>query len=117
MLNRSLKLPLYLHPLIGLLLLPSVAQGAGPTVTTLRNACSGAFPAVETLEQLSCVRYIDTVQDVGVLDGSLCGPMTGSTEVAAVGLWLYLGQFHGDELAEPHVLNFLRDGAYCAPLR
>jgi hypothetical protein len=39
-----------------------------------------------------------------------CAPRNCTTaEAATVGLWLYLGQFPGDELAEPYVLNLLRD--------
>ena len=104
----------YLLPLLGLLLLPLQAQGAEPTVTALREACSGVFPAIETPEDLSCVRYINDVRNVGIVGGTLCETTRGSMDAAVVGLWLHLGQFPGHELAEPHVLDFLKDYADCS---
>ncbi len=103
----------YLLLVVSLLPMASKAQGAGPTVTDLRDACSGVFPAADPPDHLSCVRYIKAVQDEGILDGLLCEPVKSSSEAVAIGLWLYLGRFPGNELAEPYVMDFLRDSANC----
>lgn len=114
MYRHSTGLAQYLLLVVILLPMPSMALGAGPTVTTLRDACSGVFPAGETRDQLSCVRYVKTIQNEAVLSGSLCEPGKGFSEATAIGLWFYLGQFPGNEPAEPFVLDFLQDSANCA---